>query len=68
MRHSTPASERSTGGSTAGSATSALQTDFQNLLGSFGATGGNATLTNFLQAVAQNLQGSNPGLNVSAKA
>ena len=50
-----------------GSAVSALQTDFQNLVGTLGTTGGGATLSSFLQAVAQNLQGSNPGLNVSAK-
>jgi hypothetical protein len=52
---------------TTDSTTSALQQDFQNLLASFGANGNQTSLTSFLQAISSNLQGNNPGLNVSTK-
>lgn len=48
--------------------TSNLQQDFQSLLSAFGASGSNASLSNFLQAISDNLKGANPGLNVSTSA
>ena len=53
---------------TSNSATATLQSDFQNLLDSVGASGNQTSLSSFLSSIASNLQGSNPGLNVSAKA
>ena len=52
----------------ANSPLSALQGDFNNLLGSLGASGNQTSLSGFLQAIADNLKGSNPGLNVSSQA
>ncbi len=46
------------GSDSGNSTTSTLQTDYQNLLSSLGATSSNSnSLTNFLQALQQNLQG-----------
>lgn len=56
------------GTATPSPANSTLQQDFQNLLGALGQTSGQANLGDFLKAIADNLQGSNPGLNLSAKA
>lgn len=57
-----------TSAGTTASPASSLQTDFQNLLTSLGAPDSQASLTGFLQSIANNLQGNNPGLNVSAQA
>ncbi|MHB1333706.1 MAG: hypothetical protein ACYCY1_14015 [Sulfuriferula sp.] len=48
----------------ADSASSSLQQSFQNLLAADGATGSNASLTGFLQALSQNLQGATSSGNV----
>ncbi len=54
---------------TAGDALATLQSTFDSLLSANGGTGGKATLTNFLQTLAQDLQGaSSAGNAVSTKA
>lgn len=60
-------SSTTTAAAVSNSALSSLQSDYQNLLGSVGASGNQASLASFLGAIAGNLQGSNPGLNVSTK-
>jgi hypothetical protein len=60
--------DASTGAGSTDPTIAALKADFQNLVGASGASGNGATLGGFLQSVSQNLQGSNPGLNVSTKA
>jgi hypothetical protein len=55
-------------GTASSPAISTLQQDFQNLLTSSGASGNQTSLASFLQSLSQNLQGSNPGLNVSTSA
>jgi hypothetical protein len=55
-------------GAASSPAISTLQQDFQNLLASSGASGNQTSLASFLQSLSQNLQGSNPGLNVSTSA
>jgi hypothetical protein len=60
--------DTSAGNAEADSPTSALQQDFSNLLTALGGSGKQTSLTDFLKAIADNLQGSNPGLNVSSKA
>jgi hypothetical protein len=49
-----------------GSTLDALQESFNNLLGAEGASGSNATLSSFLQSLAQNLQGASTAGNVVA--
>ncbi len=60
-------SSTTTAAASSNSALSSLQSDYQNLLGSVGASGNQASLASFLGAIAGNLQGSNPGLNISTK-
>lgn len=52
----------------ADSAVATLHNDFQNLLSSLGISGGQTTLESFLKTVSQNIQGANPGLNVTTQA
>ena len=53
-----------TGSGTGNSAVSALQSSFNNLLSADGISGSSATLTNFLQNLESNLQGSGTSGNV----
>jgi hypothetical protein len=46
------------------SALATLQQDFQNLMSAQGASGSQATLGSFLQALSQNMQSTNPAGNI----
>ena len=55
-------------GSSTAASMSALQQSFQSLVGAFGASGNDATLTNFLQTLARDMHGVSPvGTVVSAR-
>ncbi|OIQ68855.1 hypothetical protein GALL_495450 [mine drainage metagenome] len=65
---SSPGAASGTGTASSSPAISTLQQDFQNLLASSGSSGNQTSLASFLQSMSQNLQDSNPGLNVSTSA